>query len=92
MRIDRGDLTRALEGKTRYLAVEHVMRFGARLAQFSPETAQRIAVALVRPLDCIVFPRVQLTAAEQARRYKQMLDLMSQAAGVDLARKALEMP
>lgn len=92
MKVDRGDLTRALAGKGRYLAVEHVMRFGGRLAQYSPETAQRIAVAIMRPFDLVVSPRVQLTAAEQARRYKQLLDAMSPACGVDLARKALETP
>lgn len=92
MGVDRGDLTRALAFKGRYLAVEHVMRFGARLMQYSPETAQRIAVAIMRPFDLVVAPRVQLTAAEQARRYKQMLDAMSPACGVDLARKALETP
>lgn len=92
MKFDRGDLRRALDDKGRYLAVEHVMRFGARLMEYSPETAQRIAVAVMRPFDLIVSPRVQLTAAEQARRYKAMLDAMSTAAGVDLAKKALETP
>jgi hypothetical protein len=92
MKFDRGDLRRALDDKGRYLAVEHVMRFGKRLMQHSPETAQRIAVTVMRPFDLIVSPRVQMTAAEQARRYKSMLDALSGAAGVDLASKALETP
>lgn len=92
MGVDRGDLRRSLDRAGRYIAIEHARRFGERLAQYSPETAQRIAIALVRPFDVVVFPRVQLTAAEQARRYKQMLDAMSPACGVDLAKKALETP
>lgn len=89
MELDRGDLRRALDGKARFLAVEHVMRFNARIAQ---ETAMRIGAAFMRTCDAIVTARVQLTAAEQARRYKQMLDAMSAGVGVDLARKALETP
>lgn len=92
MGVDRGDLRRALDRSGRYIAIEHARRLGARLAQRNPETAQRIAIALVSPFEVVVFPRVQLTAAEQARRYKQMLDAMSPACGVDLARKALETP
>ena len=67
-------------------------RFGERLVQYSPETAQRIAVGIVGAWDLVITPRIQLTAAEQARRYKQLLDAMSPACGVDLARKALETP
>ena len=92
MRCDRGDLRRALDDSGRYIAIEHIRRFGERLVQYSPETAQRIAVGLVNPFDVVVTPRTQLTAAEQARRYKQMLDAMSPACGVDLAKKALETP
>jgi hypothetical protein len=92
MGFDRGDWRRTIDRKGRYLAVEHVMRFGARLMQHRSEAAQRIAVAMMQPFDMIAMPRVQMTAAEQARRYKQMLDAMSPACGVDLARKALETP
>lgn len=89
MEMDRGDLRRALDGKARFLAVEHVMRFNARISQ---DTAMRIGTAFMRTCDALVMPRVQLTAAEQARRYKQMLDTMSAGVGVDLAKKALETP
>lgn len=93
MGIDRGDLNRALNPKdARYLAVEHVMRFCGRLVLSHPETAYRIGAAFVQPMDALVMPRIQLTAAEQARRYKQMLDAMSPACGIDLAKKALETP
>lgn len=89
MEIDRGDLRRALDGKARFLAVEHVMRFCARLDQTA---AMRIGSAFVRPMDALVMPRVQLTAAEQSRRAKQLLDALSGAAGVDLWSKAMETP
>lgn len=92
MRCDRGDLRRALDDSGRYIAIEHMRRFGERLVQYSPETAQRIAVGIVGAWDLVITPRIQLTAAEQARRYKQLLDTMSPACGVDLARKALETP
>ena len=90
MEVDRGDLTRALGFKGRYLAVEHVMRYGERLLQFSPETAQRIAAAVMRPFDLVVFPRVQLTAAERARRLEQLV--RSMPLGDQLVAKALETP
>jgi hypothetical protein len=92
MGVDRGDLSRALDRSGRYIAIEHVRRFGERLVQYSPETAQRIGAALVRPFDLVVFPRVQLTAAERARRYENLLRVMGQAMGVDLVNKALETP
>ena len=92
MSIDRGDLRRALDRKGRYLAIEHVMAFNERLVQFSPETAQRINAAFVRVSDMLVYPRVQLTAAERARRMENMLRAMSAASGVDLVSKALETP
>lgn len=92
MKVDRGDLTRALDRAGRYIAIEHAMRFGERLVQYSPETAQRIGAALVRPFDLVVFPRVQLTAAERARRYENLLRVVGQAMGVDLVSKALETP
>lgn len=76
--------------RLRYLAVEHVMRFGERLLQFSPETAQRIAVAMMRPFDLVVFPRVQLTAAERARRLEQLV--RSMPLGDQLVARALETP
>jgi hypothetical protein len=91
MGLDRGDLRRALDGgKGRYLAAEHVMRFCARLREKSPESAQRIAVAMMRPFDLVVAPRVQMTAAEQARRAKKKLDALSAVAGVDLWAQAME--
>lgn len=89
MQLDRGDLRRALDGKARLLAVEHVMRFNARIAQ---DTAMRIGAAFVRTCDALVMPRVQMTAAEQLRRAKQLVDVMSGAAGVDLWSKAMETP
>lgn len=93
MGLDRGDLRRALDGgKGRYLAVEHVMRFADRLRVKSPESAQRIAVAVMRPFDMVVAPRVQMTAAEQARRMRNRLQAMSEACGVDLVALALETP
>lgn len=92
MGFDRGDWRRTLDRKGRYLAVEHVMRFGERLIQFSPETAQRIAVALMRPFDMVVAPRTQLTAAERARRHENMLRTLGAAMGVDLVAKSLETP
>jgi hypothetical protein len=92
MGIDRGDWRRTLDRNGRYLAVEHVMRFGERLMQFSPETAQRIATAMMRPFDLIVFPRVQMTAAERARRHENMLRVLGAAMGVDLVAKSLETP
>ena len=42
--------------------------------------------------DALVMPRVQMTAAEQLRRAKQLVDVMSGAAGVDLWSKAMETP
>lgn len=91
MGLDRGDLRRALDGgKGRYLAVEHVMRFAERLRVKSPESAQRIAVAIMRPFDMVVAPRVQMTAAEQARRARKKMDAMSAVTGVDLWAQAME--
>lgn len=92
MEVDRGDLTRALNGKGRYLAIEHVMRFGDRLRQFSPETAQRLGAIAMRPLDLVVFPRVQLTAAERARRHENTLRKLGEAMGIDLVSQSLEAP
>lgn len=90
MGIDRGDLQRAFRGAGRYLAVEHVMRYGARLLEVSPETAQRIGAAIMRPFDLVVFPRVQLTAAERARRLEALV--RSMPLGDQLVAKALETP
>ncbi len=92
MGFDRGDWRRTLDRKGRYLAVEHVMRFGERIQQYSPETAQRIGAVLARPFDLVVYPRVQLTAAERARRMENMLRAMGASMGVDLVGKALETP
>ena len=92
MKVNEADLSRALNGKGRYLAIEHVMRFGGRLAQYSPETSQRIAAAVMRPFDLIAFPRVQMTAAERARRHENMLRVIGAAMGVDLVAKSLETP
>jgi hypothetical protein len=88
--IDRGDLRRALDKAGRYLAVDHVMAFTERLVLFNPETAQKIAAAIVRPSDMLVFPRVQITAAERARRLENMLRRMPH--GDVLVREALETP
>lgn len=92
MGIDRGDLTRALNRASRYLAVEHVMSFTERLVQHSPEMAARINAAIVRPADMLVYPRVQLTAAERARRHENTLRTLGAAMGVDLVAKSLETP
>ncbi len=90
MGIERGDLRRALDRSGRYLAVEHVMAFTERLVQFSPETAARVNAAVVRPADMLVYPRVQLTAAERARRLENLM--RSMPLGDELVRKALETP
>lgn len=100
MKIDRGDLRRAIDaGKRpaaanasarRYLAVDHVMRLGGRVIEYSPEAAQRIAAAFVRPMDLLVFPRVQMTAAEKCRRYEAMFHRMP--LGSELMREALSAP
>jgi predicted Ser/Thr protein kinase len=90
MGVDRGDLRRALDRSGRYLAIDHLQEFGARLVQYSPETAQRIATAMVRPFDMLVYPRVQITAAERARRLENLL--RSMPLGAELVRKALETP
>lgn len=68
MGIDRGDLNRALNRNGRYLTVDHIMRLGNRLRELDLETAQRIAVAFVAPLDLIVAPRTQMTFAEMEDR------------------------
>lgn len=101
MRIDRGDLRRAIDAGIRppantaqsgrrYLAVDHLMRFGERVIQYSSEAAQRIATAFVRPMDLLVFPRVQMTAAEKCRRYEAMFHRMP--LGNELMREALTAP
>lgn len=93
MRIDSGDLTRALSPKkTRNLSIEHLMRLGAHLAQSSPITGQRLAAAMLKPFDLVVSPRTQLTAAERARRYENKLAKVGAAMGVDLVSLALEEP
>lgn len=92
MGIDRGDLRRAIDGKGRYLAVEHVMRFCERLTAKSPEAAMRIAAAIMRPFDAVVFPRVQLTAAERARRHENTLRRIGDSMGIDLVSQSLETP
>ena len=99
MGVDRGDLRRAIDGcvrpkkdaaARRYLAVDHLMRFGERVVQYSTEAAQRIATAFVRPMDLLVFPRVQMTAAEKCRRYEAMFHRMP--LGNELIREALTAP
>ena len=90
MGCDQGDLTRALNRSGRYLAIDHLAEFGARLVQYSPETAQRLAMAMIRPFDMLVYPRVQITAAERARRLENLL--RSMPLGAELVRKALETP
>jgi len=93
MRMDSGDLTRALAPKpTRNLTVQNIMRLGAHLAQSSPVTAQRLAAAILKPFDLVVSPRTQLTAAEQARRARKLMNAMSAACGVDLWAQAMEDP
>lgn len=74
MRIDRGDLRRAFNNDGRYLAIDHVMRFGEGLGQRGEiETAQRIAIAIVGPMDLTVYPRSQMTMIEAERRLMAML-------------------
>ena len=68
MGIDRGDLNRALNRNGRYLTIDHLMRLGERLHDSDPETAQRIAVAFVAPMDLIVAPRTQMTFVEMEDR------------------------
>jgi hypothetical protein len=93
MRIDGGDLTRALAPKpTRNISIWNIMRLGGHLAVSSPLTAQRLAAAILKPFDLVVAPRVQMTAAEQARRMRNRLQAMSEACGVDLVALALETP
>jgi hypothetical protein len=88
--IDRGDLRRALDRSGRYLAVEHVMAIGARMRRFNASVATLIGGAVMRPLDLLVFPRVQLTDAERAARYERLI--LAMPMGAELARKALETP
>jgi hypothetical protein len=93
MRIDGGDLTRALAPKpTRNISIWNIMRLGGHLAVSSPVTAQRLAAAILKPFDLVVAPRVQMTAAEQARRMRNRLQAMSEACSVDLVALALETP
>ncbi len=68
MGIDHGDLNRALKRNGRYLTVDHLMRLGEALREHDPEAAQRITVALVAPMDLLVFTRTQMTATEMEDR------------------------
>jgi hypothetical protein len=93
MRIDGGDLTRALASKpTRNISIWNIMRLGGHLAVSSPLTAQRLAAAILKPFDLVVSPRTQLTAAERARRHENTLRTLGAAMGVDLVAKSLETP
>lgn len=93
MRIDSGDLTRALSPKpTRNISIWNIMRLGGHLAVSSPITAQRLAAAILKPFDLVVSPRTQLTAAERARRHERTLERVGKALGIDLVSQSLEEP
>lgn len=92
MEIDPGDLTRALTNKGRYLSIGHIMRLGDRLTKQAPEAGQRLAALIMKPFDMVVFPRVQLTAAERARRHENTLRRIGASLGVDLVAQSLETP
>ena len=68
MKVDRSDLTRALNRNGRYLTADHIIRLGTALRDEYSETAQRLAVALVAPMGFLVMTRSQMTAAEKKDR------------------------
>lgn len=87
---ERGDLRRALDRSGRYLAVDHVLALLARMRRFNAAVATEIGNALVRPADLLVFPRVELSAEEKARRLEQLV--RSMPLGDQLIQRALETP
>ena len=68
MKVDRSDLTRALNRNGRYLTADHIIRLGTVLRDGYPETAQRLGAALVGPMDLLVMTRTQMSAAEMKCR------------------------
>jgi len=64
MGVDPGDLTRALNRNGRYLTIDQIMRLAEKWRERDPETAQRLAVAFVAPLNLLVMTRTQMSAAE----------------------------
>jgi hypothetical protein len=74
----------------RYLAIDHVIRFGERVRQYSTEAVQRLAIAIVSPWDLLVFPRVQMTKAEENRRLRALV--LSMPLGRELLEHALNAP
>jgi hypothetical protein len=88
--IDRGDLRRALDRKSRYLAVEHVMAIVARMRRFNAGKATEIAASVVYPMGFLVFPLVELPAEEKARRLEKLV--RSMPLGDRLVEEALKTP
>ena len=68
MGVDPGDLTRALNRNGRYLTIDQIMRLAEKWCERDPETAQRLAVAFVAPMDLLVMTRTQMSAAEMKDR------------------------
>jgi hypothetical protein len=92
--LDRGELRRAIDrgspNQPRYLYVDHVMALLARLRQHNAGKATELAAALVYPAGFLVFPLVEMTAEEKARRLEQML--RSMPLGEQLIEEALKKP
>lgn len=74
--IDSGDLTRAFNRSGRYLAVDHIVRFGARLRRYNATVTAQLASAIVHPMDLLVFPRVTLSDKERADRCELALKML----------------
>lgn len=92
--MDRADLRRAIDRgsptQPRYLPVEHVMAFLARMRKHDAARATEIAATVVYPASLLVFPLVEISAEEKARRYEKML--RSMPLGDRLVEEALKTP